>query len=115
MTIFLPRSREIVTVPAAGIHGLGEPIHSTLLPVLQILLMPRLEVGMLHDDHCGGRERQIIVRAPARHQNAVADLEILQLDGRGVLQILFAGSDAQDASCGLHRDVDRRDRNPASA
>ena len=69
-----------------GIHGLGEPVHSALLPILQILLMLSFEIGVLHDDDCGGRERQAIVGGLASHQNAVADLKILQLDGRGVLQ-----------------------------
>jgi hypothetical protein len=39
-------------------------------------------------------------------QYAITDLQILQLDGCGVLEIFFTGSDANEARCGLDRDID---------
>ena len=35
------------------IHGSGEAVHAALLPVLQVLLMPGFEVGVLHHDNGG--------------------------------------------------------------
>jgi hypothetical protein len=68
--------------------------------------MPGFEIGVLHHDHGRSCERQVIVRGFACDQNAVADLEILKLDGRGILQVLFAGSDAKNAGCWLQRDAE---------
>ena len=62
------------------------------------------EIRMRHDDDRRSGERLIIFRYLACDQYAITDLEILQLNWRGILQILFAGSDADDAGCRLHRD-----------
>ena len=57
----VPASHRQGDSPSGCIHGTGQPIHSTLLPVLQILLIPRLQIGSFHHDHRGGGEREIVL------------------------------------------------------
>src|SRR5271166_3378164 len=59
-----------------GINRLRETIHSALLPVLQILLIARLEVGTLHHYNRGSHESRVVGRSLTCDQDSIADLKI---------------------------------------
>ena len=101
---------EMVTVPAAGSTAFDQAAHSTLLPVLQILLMTGFKVGVLHHDNLQNGKGQVIVSGPACGPDVVPNLQILQLDGRGIVQIRLARCKTDDLRCGLNSNFDVRAR-----
>ena len=94
----------------SGIDCSYQPSESARLPILAILFLMSLDVRPLHNhDRCGGDDLSI-VRGFPRHQNPVADLQVLQLDRGRILQVFFSGRDAHETCGRLHRNVDFRTR-----
>jgi hypothetical protein len=97
----------MVTVPAAGSTALTKPPTPRFCQSCKSCwcLASRSERFITTIFKTG--KRLVIVRnGPAGGPDVVPNLQILQLDGRGIVHIRFAGSKAHDLRCGLNGNFD---------
>ncbi len=119
MTVFLDACTTTAFLPpktgdrdghrsGCGIHGGNRTSDAALLPVLAYLIADGLDRRARDDNDLQGGDRFAVGRCLAARADGIAHLQILQLDGSRVLEILVARRKAQEAGIWLHRHRDFR-------
>ena len=81
---------------AGGINAIHQPSEAALLPLFTFAGLFFRDVRLFHDDNGIGYDGFSVVGRLAAHKNAIAGLDVGQLDGRGVFQVLLAGRNSNE-------------------
>ena len=94
--LFAGRRQRNADGVAGRIDAGDQSSEAVPLPLFALAGLFFRDVRLFHGDDRGGSNGFTVIGKFAAHKNAVAGLEIRQLDRRGVLQVLLAGRDANE-------------------
>ena len=95
--LFFARGRQRnANRPAGSIDAVHQSAEAVSLPFFAVAGLFFSNVRFLHGDNRHGQNGFSILGKLAAHKNAVAGLNVRQLDGRGFLQVLLPGRNSNE-------------------